>query len=237
MFKCRKCGTFNLMRFRLLGKSSFIDTIQPNDSRYKSIIKKHDLLFAASEKKDDHATGEEISQTLRRLGASISLQDLIDANSPGGSEIEFAALDRATAIAFDRLVKVQTKLLATCLPAALRGDSKALLMAVGGHVFVGFITGRRLFNTHKRVVNHCGDEAKTDEKAALLESLSQQMKAADLLHDAGEQFEDFLEKWATYHAGQGIYDDIPTADAAPNLIYVHLLNGWSLSIAEYQMTL
>lgn len=237
MFKCRKCGAFNLMKFRLLFPSSFVGTIPPDDARYVTIIKMHDRLFSVSGNGDDRLEEEEITETLRRLGKSITSQDLIDVNSSGGSGIEFASLDRATRIVFDRRVKAQAKLLALAWPAAVQDNPRGLLFTVGGHVFAGFIMGRRLFNTHNSMVEFSGDASNTVEKVALLESFMNQIKVADLLHDAGEQFEDFFERWAAHHACCGVYADIPTAGRAYDLVYLHLLNGWSLSIAEYQMTL
>ncbi len=237
MFKCRKCGAFNVMKMRLLFESSFVDVIRPDDPRHERIAKMHDQLFAASKEAEDTRGAELITETLRRLGANVTLQDLVEANSAGGSAIEFAALDRATAIVFDRRVKDQARLLAGCFPSGLPLEPKALLMTVGGHVFVGLITGRRLFGTHRSIVGYSGDAADAAEKATLLESLFNSMPPADMLEAAGKQFEDFFARWAALHAGQGIYADIPKAGAGGQLIYIHLLNGWSLSIAEYQMTL
>lgn len=237
IFRCRKCESFNLMKFRLIFASGFVDVIRASDPRYEKIVKTHAQLFPEPNNEDNHTEPQEIGMELQKLGKSVTLQDLIDTTSPGGHAIEFSSLDRATKLVFDRLVRRQAELFGKCFPAAVPQDTKALLFAVGGHLFIGFIVGRRLFQTHRSIITFSGDAADVVQKATLLETLVLETKPEDFLAEAGENFVDFLNKWAEIHAKLGIYADIPSEEAAPELLYVTLLNGWSLSIAEYQMPL
>lgn len=245
MFKCRKCEALNLMKFRLLFSSSFVDVIRPNDPRHATITKKHAELFAdASATADDSSedasstpTSNSISAVLQRLGKAITEDDLLDASSAGGAELEFGALDRATQIVFDQLVKEQAKLLLDCFPSVVPSDARTLLSVVGGHLFMGFVVARRLFGTHKLIVGFSGDVADSVEKAAVLKGLCDNAYPDRLLEDAGDHFVEFLYKLAITQARLGIYADIPHPTAGPELLHNTMLNGWTLGVAEYQMTL
>jgi hypothetical protein len=243
MFKCRKCGAFNLLKFRLLFTSSFVEVIKPGDPRHKRIAAQHAELFSDTSSATEptepgtaqHNEPEDIAQVLQDLGKAVTLEDLIKATSAGGAAIEFATLDRATKLVFDRLVKEQAQLLLSCFPTAAAGDAKTLLMAIGGHLFVGFIVGRRLFGTHKGIVEFSGGASDLAEKAQRLETLCRNSSPQDLLDAAGHHFGGFLEEWVEIHSKVGIYADIPNRQAASELLYVTLLNGWALAVSEYQM--
>ena len=55
MFQCRECGAFNLMKFRLILRSSFVDAIRSGDPRYDGIVRTHAKLLREQTAEDSIA--------------------------------------------------------------------------------------------------------------------------------------------------------------------------------------
>ena len=191
---------------------------------------------AADESATPYELDDDIVASLRAAGRGLTAEDLLDLFGPGGSSISFDRLDQSTRRAFHMVVEQQAAIFARKFPAAVPTDRREFLRDVGKGVFDGYIVVRRLLGTHRDDVTVVESPDTIEETTDQIWQMQRRIRPGMALVEAGELVSHFLSAWADHHSTVGPYGAADDPEEAAALLYVAVMNGVALALAEAMST-
>jgi len=175
-----------------------------------------------------------VQALLTSAATTITQQDLEQLFSPGGHSIRFGSLDTATRSVFEDLVTIQVDVFHDNFPTAVPVDDRALRQEIGSCVMEGYILGRRIARTWLDQISRSLQEG---DGMPVAEKIRRTFVAmpGNVLENAGEVVSRFAYVWSVYHSERGLYAAVQPRDVAAMSLYLCLMDGFRLAIAEHHV--
>ena len=109
-------------------------------------------------------------------------------------------------------------------------------MLIGKSLFEGYFIARRLFGTHASGLSFSENEPDAQANGQEMLTALEHVKPVDLLQAAGEHVAEFVENLAEIQSDEGIYARIDDPKRAGMLLFVTIVNGFALAVAEHEVS-
>ena len=187
------------------------------------------------EKRDALAYDQEILALVERNGSRISADDWLNIFTAGSSRILFRDFSVALKTALHAVVVEQSKRLREQFPEAVPEESEELRQDVGGYVMNGYIVGRHLLGTHQEDLATLSSEADAQNAAAKLVAEAGRMPST-LMFRGGDGLKSFMVSWVDHRCKVGVYGRIADRSNLPMHLFLPIISGFGLAIAEHKIT-
>lgn len=181
----------------------------------------------------EEGSDDPVVALLQQNGANISVEDWLDIFTEGGTPVMFRDLDAGMKLAFHSLVVKQSDRFRETCPEAVPDDAEVLVRDVGGYVMNGYVIGRHLLGTQVDDYSSLIGEGAGLTAARILQEFG--TTPHKVFSEGGEGLDAFMSVWLEPQANEGVYGRIADRKKARMYLFMPILDGFGLAIAEHKV--